>query len=185
MRHQKHRYRLQRPTAARKALLRSLSAALINNGRIVTTLTKAKALRMVVEPLITLGKKADLNARRRALQILPDKKTVHKLFSEVAPGFKDRNGGYTRIMKLNQRIGDAAPMAIIELVTYAEILKERREKQAKELESEPGNKKGFGQRIKDKLKTMKKTESEELAVEAVSEVQQEHSVSTDQAENKE
>jgi large subunit ribosomal protein L17 len=87
------------------------------HGRITTTVAKTKALRPVAEKLITLGKRQDINARRQAASILDDKEAVKKLFAEIGPQFGDRNGGYTRIVQLDRRRGDAAPMAIIELVS--------------------------------------------------------------------
>ncbi len=117
MRHRKKRGKLGRTSAHREALLSNLAAALIQNGRITTTVAKAKALRPAVEKLITLGKRQDINARREAEAILRDKAAVKKLFSEVGVQFDDRNGGYTRIVRLGQRAGDGAPMAIIEFVS--------------------------------------------------------------------
>jgi large subunit ribosomal protein L17 len=103
-------------TDHRVAMLRNMTADLINHGRIVTTVTRAKELRRTAERMITLGKRGDLHARRQALAYIYDKNAVYKLFEEVAPGYKDRNGGYTRILKLGPRKGDGAEMAIIELV---------------------------------------------------------------------
>jgi len=100
----------------RVAMLRNMTADLINYGRIVTTVTRAKELRKVAEKTITLGKRGDLHARRQAAAYLYDKNAVGKLFEEVAPKYKERNGGYTRILKLGPRRGDGAEMAIIELV---------------------------------------------------------------------
>ena len=118
MRHRKKRGKLGRTSAHREALLSNLAVAFINNGRITTTVAKTKALRPVVERLITLGKKQDdINARRRAAKILRDDDAVKKLFAEVGPQFDGRNGGYTRIIRLGQRVGDGAPMAVIELVS--------------------------------------------------------------------
>lgn len=117
MRHGIKGRKLNRNTAHRKALLMNLSNSLIENGRIKTTLPKAKELRPFIEKLITLGKRANLNSRRIALSILRNNNAVSKLFDEVSLSFKDRNGGYTRIMKYGYRFGDNAPMAIIEFVT--------------------------------------------------------------------
>lgn len=103
-------------TSHRVAMLRNMTGDLIINGRIVTTVTRAKELRRVAEKTITLGKRGDLHARRQAAAYLYDKKAVSKLFDEVAPKYKDRDGGYTRILKLGPRRGDGAEMAIIELV---------------------------------------------------------------------
>jgi len=116
MRH-KHGYRkLSRTSAHRKALLKNLSIALITNGRIETTLPKAKELRSYIEKLITKAKVGDFNSHRVIFANLQDKITTKKLVDEIAPEYKNRNGGYTRIIKTRSRRGDAAPMAIIELV---------------------------------------------------------------------
>ncbi len=117
MRHRKKRGKLGRTSSHRQALLSNLAVAFITHGRITTTLSKTRALRPVVEKLITLGKRQDIHARRQAAAILRDNDAVKKLFSEVSPKFDGRNGGYTRIMRLGPRAGDAAPMAIIELVS--------------------------------------------------------------------
>jgi large subunit ribosomal protein L17 len=93
-----------------------MASSLVEHGRIETTVDRAKALRQFVEPLITLGKKGDLSARRLALRRLPNKKTVHKIFDEVSPMFQNRPGGYTRILKTGFRQGDNANTAIIEFV---------------------------------------------------------------------
>jgi len=103
-------------TDHRVAMLRNMTVSLINHGRIVTTVTRAKELRRVSERMITLGKRGDLHARRQALAYIYDKNAVYKLFEEVAPKYKERNGGYTRILKMGPRRGDGAEMAIIELV---------------------------------------------------------------------
>ena len=117
MRHRKKKGKLGRTSSHREAVLSNLAAALITHGRITTTLAKAKAVKPVVEKLITTGKRQDdINAIRKADALLRDKEAVKKLFAEVGPRFSDRNGGYTRIMHLGPRAGDAAPMAIIEMV---------------------------------------------------------------------
>lgn len=108
--------RLGAGPAHERAILRGLSRSLIAHGRVVTTETKAKKLRPYVEKLITKARKGGLHRRRQALSELGDKRLVHRLFGEVAPRTGDRPGGYTRILKLGPRRGDAAPMAIIELV---------------------------------------------------------------------
>jgi len=108
--------KLNRDSSARKALFVSLSNALLKHEQIKTTLPKAKDLRPVVERLITLGKRGDLHARRQAYAFLRDDKVVAKLFAEIGPRYKARNGGYTRVLKAGFRYGDCAPMAIIELV---------------------------------------------------------------------
>jgi large subunit ribosomal protein L17 len=119
MRHQKTRHKLSRDTAHRKALLRNLCKEVIEHERIKTTEAKAKAVKPEIEKLITLAKKGpeDLHARRLALSDLgQDKAAVHKLFAEVAPRYTGRPGGYTRILKLGQRQGDATEMVYLELV---------------------------------------------------------------------
>jgi len=117
MRHQKTRNKLSRDSAHRKALLMNLSKSLIEHGRIRTTEAKAKAVKPEVEKLITLAKRGDLHARRQALAALcQDKDAVHLLFSEVAPRYAERGGGYTRILKLGPRRSDATEMVLLELV---------------------------------------------------------------------
>jgi large subunit ribosomal protein L17 len=116
MRH-RHGYRkLGRTSSHRKALLKNLSIALIKNGKIETTLPKAKELRSYFEKLITKARVGDSNAHRVIFSYLQDKESTKKLINEIAPEYKDRNGGYTRITKTRTRRGDAAPMAFIELV---------------------------------------------------------------------
>jgi large subunit ribosomal protein L17 len=103
-----------------RLLLGGLASQLFQHGRIRTTEAKAKALRPVAEHLITFAKRGDVHARRQVLKSVPDRDVVHKLFSEIGPRFAERNGGYTRILKLGQRQGDGAPMALIELLPEAE-----------------------------------------------------------------
>jgi len=116
MRHRSKTAKLKRNASHRKALLSNLACSLIEHGRIKTTLGKAKALRPVAEKLVTLAKRDDLHSRRLAIAYLHQKDTVKKLFSEVAPASKDRQGGYCRITKLGARMSDSAPMAVIEWV---------------------------------------------------------------------
>jgi large subunit ribosomal protein L17 len=117
MRHGKQRNKVSRDSAHRKALFQNLSKELIEHERIRTTQAKAKAVKPEVEKLITLGKRADLHARRQALSRLgQDKFAVHKLFVEIAPRYAERDGGYTRIVKLGPRRSDAAEMVFLELV---------------------------------------------------------------------
>ena len=121
MRHGVKKAKLQRTASHRKALLANQACSLISHGRITTTLAKAKALRPYVEKLITLGKNGSLHARRQALATLPQPKVVTKLFSVVAEATKDRQGGYTRIVKLGQRMTDSAPMALIEIIDLPQL----------------------------------------------------------------
>lgn len=116
MRHMKQGRKLGRTTAHRRALLRNLATALFEHERIVTTEAKAKELRRVADKLVTLGKRGDLHARRQALQVVRSNVVVRKLFDEIAPRFAQRPGGYTRVLRVGYRPGDAAEMAIIELV---------------------------------------------------------------------
>jgi len=119
MRHRNKTSKLKRTASHRRALLANLSCSLIEHGRIKTTLGKAKALRPVVEKLVTLAKRDDLHSRRLAVAFLRDKDAMKKLFAEVAPAAQNRPGGYTRITKLGARMSDSAPMAYIEWVDTA------------------------------------------------------------------
>jgi large subunit ribosomal protein L17 len=116
VRHQRAGKKLGRDAAHRKALYANLAGALIEHGRIKTTVTKAKAVRPLAEQMITLGRRGDLHARRQATAFLRSRDVVHMLFAEVAPRFAGRPGGYTRIVRLGPRPGDAAEMAYLELV---------------------------------------------------------------------
>jgi large subunit ribosomal protein L17 len=118
MRHQRAGKKLGRDAAHRRALYSNLTGALIEHGRIHTTQAKAKAVKPFAEQMITLGKRGDLHARRQALSELRSQDVVHRLFADVAPRFADRPGGYTRIVKLGPRQGDAADKVYLELVDY-------------------------------------------------------------------
>jgi large subunit ribosomal protein L17 len=118
MRHRRAGKKLGRDSAHRKGLYSNLAGALIEHGRIKTTEAKAKAVKPFAEQMITLGKRGDLHARRLALAELRSQDVVHLLFADVAPRFADRPGGYTRIVKLGPRFGDAAEMVYLELVDY-------------------------------------------------------------------
>jgi len=125
VRHARTGKKLGRDSAHRKALYSNLAGALIEHGRIRTTVTKAKAVKPIAEQMITLGRRGDLHARRQATSFLRSRDVVHKLFAEVAPLFKDRPGGYTRIVKIGPRAGDSAEMAYLELVDDEYVAKER------------------------------------------------------------
>jgi large subunit ribosomal protein L17 len=129
MKHNITHRKLNRTTSHRKALLMNLSNSLIKHEQITTTLSKAKELRPFVEKIITLGKKGDLVSRRKAISILQDQKNTKKIFDVISERYKDRSGGYTRIIKVGNRFGDNAPTAIIELVD--------RDENAKGLDSGP------------------------------------------------
>ena len=116
MRHLKAGKRLGRTTAHRKALMRNLVTSLLKHGQIKTTVTKAKEMRKDFDKMITLAKRGDLHARRQALSFVMEKNVVAKLFEEFGPLYKDRNGGYTRIYKVGNRLGDNAEMALIQMV---------------------------------------------------------------------
>ena len=116
MRHRSKTVKLKRDASHRRALLANLACSLIEHGRIKTTLGKAKALRPVADKLVTLAKRDDVHSRRLAIAFLHQKETVKKLFAEVAPASKDRQGGYCRITKLGARMSDSAPMAFVEWV---------------------------------------------------------------------
>ena len=137
MRHRKHSNQLGVKKEHREALLANLSNALITHGKIKTTLKKAKALRPFVEKVITLAKKGSLHNRRLAIARVRDTGVVHELFEEKVEQFRDRNGGYTRIYKLGPRRGDAAEMALIELID--------------------GDDEGYGKKGKPKSKAKKKS----------------------------
>jgi len=143
MRHQKKTIKLGRTAEHRKALLANQVCSLIEHQRIKTTLAKAKAVRPLAERMVTLGKNGSIHARRTALATLRQKNAVKKLFDDVAPRSAERNGGYTRIVKLGQRKSDSAPMAFIEWVDMAEVVEEKpaEEKKAKRKEAESKPKK--------------------------------------------
>jgi len=116
MRHQHSGRRLNRSATHRKAMFRNMAASLLIHEKIRTTLPRAKELRRKVERLITLGRRGDLHARRLVMRDIKDRKAVERLFDELGPRFVDRPGGYTRIVRIGRRAGDAAPIAQIELM---------------------------------------------------------------------
>ena len=116
MRHQVSSRRFDRPTGHRLMMYRNLVTEVLDHGKITTTEAKAKEIRSLVEKMITLGKRGELHSRRQALSFITDERVVDKLFADLAPKYAERNGGYTRIVKLGPRLGDSAPMALIELV---------------------------------------------------------------------
>ncbi len=122
MRHRKSGRKLGRTSAHREAMFRNMVTSLFEHERIVTTREKAKELRPIAEKMITLAKRGDLHARRQALSYIRSRGIVEKLFTDIQEQFVDRKGGYTRILQTGSRKGDSAPMAIIELVGYEEVL---------------------------------------------------------------
>jgi len=123
MKHNINHRKLNRTSSHRKALLMNMSNALIKHEQIITTLPKAKELRPFVEKIVTLGKKGDLESRRKTISILQDEKTTKKIFDIFADRYKDRKGGYTRIVKIGKRFGDNASKAVIEFVDRDEEAK--------------------------------------------------------------
>ena len=154
MRHQKKTIKLGRTAEHRKALLANQVCSLIEHKRIETTLAKAKAVRPLAEHMVTLGKNGSIHARRTALATLRQKSAVKKLFDDIAPRSAERNGGYTRIVKLGQRKSDSAPMAFIEWVDMGGVVEEKpvEEKKAKRKEAEPKPKKTEPEAVKPKEK---------------------------------
>jgi len=134
MRHRKHGRKLGRTSAHRKAMLRNMVTTLLELEKLETTDAKAKEVRSLAEKMITLGKRGpdDLAARRQALKVIRSKKVVAKLFSEIGPRFADRPGGYTRIVKVEDRRGDGAPLSIIQLLDEPVTFKERKPRPAEE-----------------------------------------------------
>ena len=129
MRHNKIGRKLGRKTAHRKALMSNLASALITHKRIKTTDAKAKELRMYIEPLVTFAKKGDLHSRRQVLKKIRHKSIVRELFDNIGPTFSNRNGGYTRIIKLGFRDNDCAPISMIEFVDMIGEVESQGEKQ--------------------------------------------------------
>ena len=131
MRHAKDGYKLRRDPAHRRALLRNLTASVVEKNRVTTTLAKAKAVQPIVEKMIGLGKSGTLADKRRAFAYFFKRQTVQLLFDEVAPRFMDRQGGYTRIIRGDFRKGDGAETAILEFVDFQFVPKEKKKKDKK------------------------------------------------------
>jgi large subunit ribosomal protein L17 len=136
MRHKKLGRRFGRQSSHRQAMFSNMAASLIKHEQIVTTLAKAKDLRRVMDKYITLAKKGDLNSRRIAASRMGDEAMVKKLFDTLAPRYKDRAGGYTRVMKAGYRYGDSAPVAVIEFVDRDETVKGKEDKERAEAAKE-------------------------------------------------
>lgn len=155
MRHGVKGRKLGRTHSHRAALMNALATSLLKHKRIKTTLAKAKEARKHVETLITKAKKNDLHSRRHVMRFINDKEVVKELFNEVVPKIGERPGGYTRVIKLGNRIGDAASMAILELVDYNDVIRKKAEEHKEKKEA--------------KKDAKAKAKSEEKEVEAVSE----------------
>ena len=152
MRHRVKGRKLGRTASHRKATLIALTTALLKHKRIKTTLAKAKETRGFVEKLITKARKGDLHSQKQVMNVIKDKEVVKVLFAEIVPKVGERPGGYTRVIKLGNRLGDAASMAIIELVDYADIITAKAEEKKEEREI--------------KAKEKKETEEQEVMEEA-------------------
>jgi large subunit ribosomal protein L17 len=159
MRHRKASLKLNRTTSHRLAMFRNMVTSLFKHERIRTTGPKAKELRRLAEHLITLAKRGDLHARRQALAVIREKDVVHKLFAEASEKFGHSAGGYTRIVKLGRRAGDAAPMSLIELIVPEAGGKKKTKKKsakAKAAKTKAGSEKKVDVKAQDKKKSAKK-----------------------------
>lgn len=136
MRHKKKKNKLNRSVSHTKSTFRSIANAVIEHERITTTLPKARKAKPMVEKLISLGKKGDLHSRQMAAKLVQDKKLLRSLFHRIGPRFKNRPGGYTRIIRIGNRIGDNAPLAILELVEKEKIPKKKVTKLSKKIPPE-------------------------------------------------
>jgi len=177
MRHLKKGNHLGRTASHKKALMRNMAAQVIEHKEIKTTLAKAKELRKYVERLITYGKRASLHHRRLAFKFLQNKEAVTMLFDEIAPAYEDRNGGYTRIIKLGNRKGDNAEISIFQLVGFEAIAEEKKAKEKNE-------------KVAKKTEDAKKEKivadsAEEVVTKKNKEPQKTEEVKTEKAENKE
>jgi len=165
MRHRVAGRKLSRHTQHRELMFRNMLVSLLQHERIRTTLAKGKELRSWADRIISLGKQGTLHARRRAFALLRDKKVVKRLFDEIAPKFKDRQGGYTRVYKLGWRQGDAAPLSLVELVTYSAPEEKKKSAIKKAIEKVTPGKKGKAEKKEKgkegKEKKEKKVKKEE------------------------
>ena len=144
----------------RKALLRGLVSSLFEHQRIETTVAKAKAIKGIAEKLVTFGKRGDLHSKRMVMSYIPNRTVMSKLFSEIAPRFADRNGGYLRIIQTRQRVNDRAPMAIIEFIDYEDLkMKTSAKEDGKKTEKKAPEKKTAKPK-KEKLKAAPKAKKE-------------------------
>jgi len=165
MRHNKKKKHFNRSPSHRKAMLSNLVNSLFERGRIQTTYARAKEGRKLAEKLITFAKRGDLHARRQVLRTVREKIVIKKLFEDIGPRFSDRDGGYTRIVKLAPRLGDRAPMVLFELLDEPEVHKSKGEKKQKEKAPEgkkatkeaPKRSRGRARAPKEGVKKLKKT----------------------------
>ncbi len=154
MRHKVSGKLFGRTANQRKALLRGLLASLFEHQRIETTLAKAKETKKLAERIITLGIRGDLHAKRVALSHVPNRSSISKLFTDIAPRFTGRNGGYLRLVQTRNRVNDAAPMAVLEFIDYEELRKAKEAKEGKKAEG----KKTEGKKVERKKTVRKKVE---------------------------
>jgi len=185
MRHRLHTFKIGRTGAHRKAMLANMVSSLIEHGEIRTTITKAKEARRVADKMVTLGKKGDLHRRRLAVSKLRDKTAVKKLFDEIAPQYTERNGGYTRIIKLSRRLGDAAEMCILQFVESDEAVK-KAEKPAKTKKAKAPKAKKAPEATEEVVEEVKAEATEKVvkevkAVEKTKEVAEEVKEATEEA----
>ena len=159
MRHNVKGRKLGRTASHRKATLISLITSLLKHKRIKTTLAKAKETRGFAEKLVTKARKGDLNAKKQVIDVIKDKEVVKELFSEIIPKIGDRPGGYTRVVKLGHRMGDAAQMAILELVDYNEVVTARAEEQKEKRDA----------KAKEKAEKVKAEQADQLLEQQASE----------------
>ena len=187
MRHLKRKRNLGISPSHRRSLLTNLAVSILDKERIITTVAKAKEVRGVVERLITFGKKGDVHSMRIAARTITDKTLLKKLFSDIAPSFKDREGGYTRILKLGERKGDNAPTAIIELTGRdgQEIARQRKKK--KKQEGTPEAKSAPASQTSDKTpkppKSSEKSKSEQEKEKAAEKLAKEKKATPKQKKN--
>ena len=169
MRHRKAGVKLNRTSSHRNAMFRNMVTSLFKYDRIRTTNTKAKELRRWADNLITLAKRGDLHARRQALSIVREKAVVHKLFSEAEDRFSGKAGGYTRVVRLGRRPGDAAPICLVELIsgeTAGKKKKEKKKKKAEPAKKEPAAKKTEKDAVEAEPKKEEKKPSKEAVKDA-------------------
>lgn len=157
MRHRVKGRKLSRTHSHRAALLNSLATSLLKHKRIKTTLAKAKEARRHIEALITKAKRNDLHARRHVMRFVHDKEVVKELFNEVVPKIGERPGGYTRVVKIGNRIGDAAPMAILELVDYNDVITSKAKEQQDKKEAKKEAKEKAKQEAKEPEEAVEET----------------------------
>ncbi len=159
MRHKVKGRKLKRTSSHRSALLRNLATSLLKHKRIKTTVAKAKELKSFVEPLITKAKAGDLNAKKLVINEIKDKEVVKELFADIVSTIGDRKGGYTRVIRIGKRLGDAAEMAIIELVDYNEVANKKAEEKKEKKEAKEKVKKEKKQKEVEDAKVLEESTS--------------------------